>query len=64
MSLPTKESIKFAKESAERVGEITINAEPKFYFNVNSKNLNPIDEKFLISLENGDHLNDDFLSIR
>ncbi|CAC9538290.1 hypothetical protein [uncultured Gammaproteobacteria bacterium] len=61
---PTKESIKFAKESAEEIGNISITAEPRFYFDVKSKNSNSIDEEFLISLEKGKHLNDNFLSIK
>jgi hypothetical protein len=64
MNLPTKESIKFAQESANRISQIKIQAEPKFYFDVDNKNSNSIDEKFLISLENGEHLNDNFLSIK
>ncbi|WP_369176986.1 hypothetical protein [Candidatus Thiodubiliella endoseptemdiera] len=63
MNLPTQESIKFAQESAERIGNIAIKAEPKFYFDTSGKNSNSIDENFLISLEDGKHLNDDFLSI-
>lgn len=63
MKLPTPESIQFAKESAKRIGEIEIEAEPKFYFDTDSKSSNSIDEKFLVSLENGEHLNDSFLSI-
>ncbi|CAB9542709.1 hypothetical protein BROOK1789C_428, partial [Bathymodiolus brooksi thiotrophic gill symbiont] len=50
MNLPTKESIEFAKKSAERIGEIKIEAEPKFYFDINRKSSNSIDEEFLISL--------------
>jgi len=63
MKLPTPESIKFAKKSAETINNIEIKAEPKFYFDTDSKSSNSIDEKFLTFLENGEHLNDDFLSI-
>jgi hypothetical protein len=45
-------------------GNISITAEPRFYFDVMSKNSNSIDEEFLISLEEGKHLNDNFLSIK
>jgi hypothetical protein len=64
MNSPTSESIKFAKESADRISKIEIKANARFYFDTNSKNSNSIDEKFLVSLENGEHLNDDFLSIK
>ncbi len=64
MNLPTKKSIKLAQESADRIYSIDIKAEPKFYFDTNGRNTNSIDEKFLISLENGKHLNNNFLSIK
>ncbi len=64
MNLPTKESIEFAKKSAERIGEIKIESEPKFYFDINRKSSNSIDEEFLISLQKGEHLNDNFLSVK
>ena len=64
MKLPTLESIQFAKESAKRIGGIKIEAEPKFYFDINSKSSNSIDEEFLISLQKGEHLNDNFLSVK
>jgi hypothetical protein len=64
MNLPTSKSIKFAQESAQRISKIEIQSDPKFYFDVDSKNSNSIDEKFLTSLEKGEHLNDNFLSIK
>jgi hypothetical protein len=64
MNSPTLESIKFAKESANRISKIEIKKNAKFSFDLNNKSSNSIDEVFLISLENGEHLNDDFLSIK
>ncbi len=64
MNQPSKQSIKFAQESAARIDNIKIEAEPKFYFDIDSKGSNSIDEEFLVSLEKGEHLNDNFLSIK
>ncbi len=63
MNIPSQKSIQFAKESAERISKIEITSEPKFYFEADSKSSNSIDEKFILSLENGEHLNDNFLKI-
>lgn len=60
MKLPTPESIQFAKESAQRIGKIEITTKPKFYFDVESKSSNSIDESFVQSLEKGEHLTDEY----
>ncbi|SMM98833.1 hypothetical protein SPONN_46 [uncultured Candidatus Thioglobus sp.] len=51
-----------AAQTAKRIAAIKITAEPKFYFD-ESKESNSIDEKFIASLERGEHLNDNFLNI-
>jgi hypothetical protein len=51
-----------AEKSAKKIATIEIVAEPKFYFD-ESQESNSIDEKFIASLEKGEHLNDDFLNI-
>ena len=73
MELPTQDSIimnnKLSKKcfdsaeiAAKTIAAIEITAEPKFYFD-ESQESNSIDEEFIASLERGDHLNNDFLSI-
>jgi hypothetical protein len=64
MERPTPKSIQFAKKSAERIDGIEIKSKPKFYFEADSKSSNSFDEEFLVSLEKGEHLNDNFLSIK
>ena len=62
MNQPSKQSIKFAQESAARIDNIKIEAEPKFYFDIDSKGSNSIDEEFLVSLEDKKHLTDEYRS--
>lgn len=51
-----------AEQAAKRIAAIEITAKPKFYFD-ESQESNSIDDKFIASLERGEHLNDDFLNI-
>ncbi|SMN11112.1 hypothetical protein SPBRAN_1352 [uncultured Candidatus Thioglobus sp.] len=51
-----------ATQAAKRIAAVEITAQPKFYFD-ESKESNSIDEKFIASLEKGEHLNDNFLNI-
>ncbi len=60
MNTPSKASIKFAKESSERIGKIEIQAEPNFY-SYNSEKSNSVDEDFVRALENGEDLTDEYV---
>lgn len=61
MKLPTQKSIKFAQESAKELEKVKITKKARFYGN-KSDNSNSIDEVFVKSLENREHLADKYRS--
>lgn len=53
---PSEKSIEFSQESAKRIADIELTAEVQFYADADTENSNKLDENFLSTLENKQHL--------
>ncbi|SMN13457.1 hypothetical protein BHECKSOX2_520 [Bathymodiolus heckerae thiotrophic gill symbiont] len=62
MNLPTKESIEFAKKSAEKIAAIKIEAEIFMDFDVDYQHTNKVDREFTQDLIEGKDLSDAYIT--
>ncbi|SMN16246.1 hypothetical protein CRYPD_968 [uncultured Candidatus Thioglobus sp.] len=62
MNLPTKESIGFAKKSAEKIAAIKIEAEIFMDFDADYQHTNKVDREFMQDLIEGKDLSDAYIT--